>query len=484
MDARKEPEALETAAPGAQEGGWEDAHRGDEFLRLITDRLPVRVGYVDPQMRYAFLNGEYERAFGFAPGEAWGRTVEEIVGTEAWKTAEPHLRRAMAGETHTQELSIRYPFGERRILATYVADPGPDGRVRGVVVQATDVTERYQAERTLAREREDVFSSLDAAEVGVWMIDLKTGLVYSSPGLRSLLGLSEDVPTWAPVEIYLGAIHEEEREGVRQDLLRAAAEGGEFHSEFRVRSGNGREHWVLSRGTTTWGEDGTPLRSIGAIIDISDRRRQDERRRADEERYRAVFDSIDEGFCIVEMLFDAAGDAADFRYVEVNPAFERITGMSAVTALSGRTVRQIVPGFEDFWIETYGRVVRTGEPESVTREAKSLNRWYEVRAARLGDEASARVAIVFNDITARKRDEESLRRSEARNAAILASTSQIVWTRDEAGDFIDPQTTWSAFTGQTFEELRGARLAVGRPPRRSRAGVGDLGRRPRDARSV
>src|SRR4051812_48587005 len=82
--------------------------------------------------------------------------------------------------------------------------------------------------------------------------------------------------------------------------------------------------------------------------------------------YQAVFDSVDEGFCLLEVLFDAAGRPRDYRVLDTNPAFERQSGL---TDAVGKTARELAPDLEDHWVETYGTVVTTGE--AVRFEAQS-----------------------------------------------------------------------------------------------------------------
>ena len=84
--------------------------------------------------------------------------------------------------------------------------------------------------------------------------------------------------------------------------------------------------------------------------------------RESEEKYRALFDSIDEGFCVIEVLFDDADNAVDFRFLEVNPVFEKQTGISNPV---GRRIREIVPALEEHWFQIYGQVARTGESRTV-----------------------------------------------------------------------------------------------------------------------
>ena len=126
--------------------------------------------------------------------------------------------------------------------------------------------------------------------------------------------------------------------------------------------------------------------------------------RRSEQRYRMLFEAIDEGFCIVEMLFGAAELAHDYRFLEVNPAFERQTGMREA---AGKTMREFAPAHEEHWFEIYGRVALTGEAVRFENCAANLEgRWYDVYAFRVGEPEQRHVAILFNDITKRKATEE------------------------------------------------------------------------------
>jgi PAS domain S-box-containing protein len=126
-----------------------------------------------------------------------------------------------------------------------------------------------------------------------------------------------------------------------------------------------------------------------------------------ERRYRALFEGMTEGFALHEILCDTDGTPRDYRFLEINPAFERITGLRR-EAVVGRTVLEVLPGTESYWIEAYGRVALTGEAVHFDQFHAELGRHFDVFAYRPAPE---QFAVLFMDITARKRVEEELRRS-------------------------------------------------------------------------
>jgi PAS domain S-box-containing protein len=179
--------------------------------------------------------------------------------------------------------------------------------------------------------------------------------------------------------------------------------------------------------------------------------------------YRTLFESIDEGFCIVEMIFDAEGRPIDYQFVQVNPAFARLTGLPA-DAL-GKTARELVPDLEAFWIEVYGNVALTGEVARFENKSEPMNRWFDVYASRVGAASSHRVAIVFNNITERKRSEEILRRAAELDAFRITFTDALRPLADPA----EIQATASRMLGEylganrvAYFEIRGADYVVER----------------------
>lgn len=122
-----------------------------------------------------------------------------------------------------------------------------------------------------------------------------------------------------------------------------------------------------------------------------------------EAKYRSLFDSIDQGFCIIEMIFDENNLPVDYRFLEINPSFEKQTGL---VRAQGKRMRELAAEHENYWFEIYGKIALTGESVRFENYASQLHRWFEVYAFRFGEPASRKVAILFNDISDRKQTEE------------------------------------------------------------------------------
>src|SRR6267154_672181 len=156
--------------------------------------------------------------------------------------------------------------------------------------------------------------------------------------------------------------------------------------------------------------DGPRDQGVAFVLDLTERKRAEVELRESEQNYRMLFESIDEGFCTIEVLFDENEKPVDYRFLQISPSFERQTGIQNAR---GRRMREISPRHEEHWFEIYGRIALTGEPVRFENQAAQLQRWYDVFAFRVGEPVDRRVAILFNEITERKQAEAKLRQSES-----------------------------------------------------------------------
>jgi PAS domain S-box-containing protein len=180
------------------------------------------------------------------------------------------------------------------------------------------------------------------------------------------------------------------------------------------------------------------------------------------ELMRTILDTVDTAFAVVEVRFDADDVPVDYRFVEANPAFERQAGVN----LRGKWVTEFAPDLERFWFETYGHVAKTGEPANFENYATAFERWFDVRAVRVGDPAMRRIAIFFSDVTARKRAEADLRElNETLEAQVASRTAErdrawrlsqellVVALPDGGIESVNP--TWTRLLGWEDGELVG-----------------------------
>ena len=175
--------------------------------------------------------------------------------------------------------------------------------------------------------------------------------------------------------------------------------------EYRILRKDGEMRWVSD--TTTLFKDtfGNLLSYDVEIEDIAERKQVEEALRGSEKRYQKLFESMSSGFALHEVILDESGKPLDYRFLDVNPAFEKLTGWKAAD-LIGRAVLDVLPDTEIFWTETYGRVAATGEQFCFENYSKKLDKYLEVTVY---EPEPGRYASIFQDITDRKRAEEENR---------------------------------------------------------------------------
>ena len=248
----------------------------------------------------------------------------------------------------------------------------------------------------------------DTAPAILWVTDASGQCTFLSRGWYEMTGQNE---AEALGYGWLEALHPDDRPAMRARFARASRTGKAFALDYRVRCRDGRYRWALDAANPRHADDGSFAGFAGSVIDIDDRRRS-------EDNCRALFNSIEEGVCILQVLFDGRQQPRDYRFLEVNPAFSRHTGLADPV---GHTAREMLPDLEEHWFEIYGRVAMSGEPERFEQGFDAMGRWFSVYAFRIGDPAGHTVALLFTDITARRRQEQALRDAEQRKDEFLAT---------------------------------------------------------------
>lgn len=237
--------------------------------------------------------------------------------------------------------------------------------------------------------------------------------VPDDPRARALLGLEGvDRHSW------WHAVLAQDLDGALADYLQFITAGESLDIQYRIQLPDGSQRWLRDRARVLErAGDGVPLRLFGVIDDVTACNSLQRRAQEASDKYRLLFDSIDAGFCVIEVLFDAAGEPEDYRFLEVNAAFEGITGIRDGV---GRRMREFAGTHERHWFETYGRIARTGIPERFENSAEQLGFYYDVYAFRVGDPGLNQVGVLFTDITQRKRAEDALREDGRRKTEFIA----------------------------------------------------------------
>lgn len=364
-----------------------------DTARANLDRIVANInnGFatVDRQWRYTYVNNRLLEIFELPREAVLGRQAWEVFPSQVGVEFFDLLSQAM---TDRVEAQFEYYYHQIECWVEHRVYPIDDG----LAILMADVTERKHAQESVRQSEERLRGVLDGMGEGFALLAPDfTILEHNREALRLDGRPREEIVGGSHWEVFPGS----ETSELGRLLKQAMAERVSVSLEHLYAWEENRALWLEMRAYPT--DDG-----LLAVFwrDVTDRRKVQESLRESEANYRTLFDSIDEGFCIVEMLFDAQDRPVDYRFIQANPAFIGLTGFPA-DAL-GKRVRELVPDLEEFWFETYGKVALTGEGVRFENYSAPMNRWFDVYATRVGDVASRRVAIVFDNITERKQLEK------------------------------------------------------------------------------
>ena len=246
----------------------------------------------------------------------------------------------------------------------------------------------------------------------VWETDAAGVVTADSPSWRAYTG--QTLEEWLGYG-WLDAIHPDDRAYAELQWREAIAARGLVNAEFRLRTPDGGWCWTNVRAAPVLDAGGVIERWVGLNIDIDARKRAEAARRDSEACYRTLFEAMDEAYAVVEVLKDQAGAWVDFRFVEVNPAFIEHTSMPWPV---GKTATELLGRPNPRWTLLYGQALDTGASIRVEEDEPTLGRIFDLNIFPL-DQDRNRVAVLFTDITTRKRAEAALRESEERQAFLL-----------------------------------------------------------------
>ncbi len=321
----------------------------------------------------------------------------------------------LTGKTQTMPAQL-YPIemhrnGERWFenmvwSATNTPIYDADGKLLCVSHTTIDITERIKSEQRLYESEKRFRLMADAVPQIIWITDRYGQMEFLNKQFTDYTGTNGEGS--APADMAANFIHPDDGAGVVAAWEVALETGKPFDIEHRIRSAAGADRWFLARAEP-YRDPGTGqiVRWFGISVDIHDKKMAEAALRVSEERYRTLFESIDEAFCVVEFIDGPHGPLSDYMHMEANPAYMRHAGISDIVGKTGRG--ELSEAEADAWVTIFRGVLETGSPVRFERELEATGRHLEVACSRVEPAASRQVAIVFSDVTARKQAEHKLR---------------------------------------------------------------------------
>ena len=269
-------------------------------------------------------------------------------------------------------------------------------------VTPTEITHLH---RKLASLEAQLQRARDVGDIGLFSVDLATHTISATPEFFRAFGVPARDGT--PAAVFERLVHPADAGRTATAETRAAGTVAPDVEYRIIRPDTGEIRWIARKAEFERDDAGRPVRFVGVTRDITEHVRAREALADSEVRYRTLFDSIDEGFCIIEFFDGPHGPLSDYVHVEANPAYTRHAGIPNVV---GQKVREMVPDEADGWVELYRGVLTSGEPIRFERELVATGRYLELAAFRVEPASRRQVAVLFQDITKRKQAETGLQK--------------------------------------------------------------------------
>lgn len=429
---------LQAAAVAVSEARYRslfEAANVGKSMTLLTGEIQVNQAFCD--------------MLGYAPEEMRGKTWQALTPPEEIGPINEQLATLLRGEKDAVRFEKRYIHKNGSYVWTDVSaviQRDGEGKPMHFIMTVVDITERKRGEA----EREKFVMLADSSSEFIGMCDLDMNPVYVNAAGLLMVGLP-DLAAACQVKVQ-DYFFPEDQQFIAEEFFPRVLREGHGDVEIRLRHfQTGEPVWMLYSLFNVHDASGEMVGWATVSRNITERRQKESLLRASEDRYRSLFDNMMEGFSYCRMLYEQ-GSARDFVYLEVNAAFEKLTGLTDVT---GKKVSEVIPGIRDSdsaLFELYDRVALTGKPERTEIYVQALSAWFSIS---IYSPAIEHFVAIFDVITERKQAEAALVASEKDFHWLAEAMPQIVWITRADGRNIYFNQQWTEYTGLTLEESYG-----------------------------
>ncbi len=430
-----------------------ELRRNEIIVASSSDMLAL----LDKKYTYLAANPAYLKAFGMTHDQLVGHTVPEVFGEEFFNgVIRRNADQCLDGATVRYQEWFDFPASEKRYMdINYRPYLGLGKDVRGIVVNARDITDQKRAQDSALENQKLMEETQEVARLGSYALDIPSGTWGCSTALFDIFGIDDSFDR--TVKGWLTLVHPDDRQVMHDYLNTEVLENrGRFDKEYRiVRYNDGHECWVHGLGELEYDERGEPARMIGTIQDVTARVRVDRKLKESEQRFRTLAASSPVGI----FLDDAQGKA-----IFVNDECARLVGLSPEECLGSDWVASIHPDDRERVVKRWQKSIEEGsvfEQEHRWLHKDGQVNWTLAMAAPVKDEAGHLSHFVGTlvDLTERKRAEKKLRLREQQLGLIYDSTAEILFHLGVEGGlhyrFLTVNSAFLKATGLTAEEVVG-----------------------------
>ncbi|MFH0733506.1 MAG: PAS domain S-box protein [bacterium] len=423
-----------------------------EDLRTIINLSPVAIYFKDKQNNYIRVNKAAALTANSTVEELEGKSAKDFYPNGFDKYQKDDFEVIFTGKPKFGIIETLH-LAEKTISLRSDKVPwyNEHGEIAGIICFSVDITEQIKAEEELRKEKNLLQWILSTIPVGLLYLNKDGEIIFGNLAAESIFGikLNEEKTLLSELKIndYDGNIISDENKPFSIVKSRNLPVKGILQS------------FIKNDARILLSVNISPLISnidefegaVASIEDITLTKEAEEKLIQNEKRYRSLFEGMQEGFAFHQIICNPDGIPIDYRFLEVNPAFERLTGLKS-SAIIGKTAKEILPKLEPYWVEEYGRVALGGDYKEFDNYSAEIGKYFRVSVFSNQKEY---FAVIFEDITERKKIENALIESEKRFRQVAENTNDWIWEVDENGVFRFSSSSVEKILGYNADELIG-----------------------------
>ncbi len=387
----------------------DEFRKSEEKYRRIVDTANEGIWMMDKNYCTTYVNEKMAAILGYTVDELTGKDIKPYIFPDDWPDQEKVLKRREQGKRDQYER--RFLHKDASVLWLLVsANPLKDenGEFAGSFAMFTDITDRKKAEDELRNKKIELEEILRALPDALIYADVNRRIVKVNPAFEKMFGYRPEEVLGQKTKIIYA--HSDEFKDQGKIRYNVKARGLYTPYEINYKRKDGRIFPSETVGTPVFGADGKPSGFIGLVREITERKIAEKKLRDQANELQWLFKSMINAFVLFESVFDEQGKFISYRFIYINDAYERVTGVKN-DAVSGKTVHEVWPDTEQSWIENYGEVAVTGISKTFDMYHSPTKKLYHCNVYRPWD-SEDRFCVIFEDITEKEKAEIALVQSE------------------------------------------------------------------------
>ncbi|PKO00207.1 MAG: hypothetical protein CVU42_05560 [Chloroflexi bacterium HGW-Chloroflexi-4] len=380
-----------------------------EYFKASFEFANIGACMVGKNGEFLNVNDEYCSITGYSRTELLQLSFNDVTHPEDKTIGMDVHKKMLANEINQGTFEKRYIQKSGNVIWVRISNASVrdvNGDLKYVIAYVLDINEEKEAARIIRESEANLKNAQKYAHIGSWVWHIKTNLLDWSDEMFRIFGIDKDSFTGNLQDVISNAIHPDDRQKVEDSNRSVFEEGKPIPVEYRIIWPDDSVHVVWAEaGELVPDENGEPALLKGTVQDITERKKWQEELRESEEKNRLLISQMHQGLAVHEIILDESGIPVDYRFLDVNESFERLTGLKAKDII-GKTVLEVLPGTEKSWIEKYGRVALTGEPIEFEDIHSELGKYYGVVAY---SPQPNQFAVIVSDISDRKQKEIQLK---------------------------------------------------------------------------